>query len=96
MSALLAGGVPQKVATKFDYEVELVIVMGRTARDVSEADGLAYVFGCCTGNDFSARDLPFKTSQLMLGKTSDGFGPIGPWLVSADQVPDLHSGDRLQ
>jgi len=79
---------PQKVATKFDYEVELVIVMGRTAHDVSEADALSYVFGYCTGNDFSARDLQFKTSQLMLGKTSDGFGPIGPWLVSADQVPD--------
>ncbi len=79
---------PQKVASKFDYEVELVIVMGRTAHDVAEADALSYVFGYCTGNDFSARDLQFKTSQLMLGKTSDGFGPIGPWLVSADQVPD--------
>jgi len=79
---------PQKVAKKFDYEVELVIVMGRTARDVSEADALSYVFGYCTGNDFSARDLQFKTSQLMLGKTCDGFAPIGPWLVTADQVPD--------
>jgi 2-keto-4-pentenoate hydratase/2-oxohepta-3-ene-1,7-dioic acid hydratase in catechol pathway len=79
---------PQKVAKKFDYEVELVIVIGRTARDVSEADALSYVFGYCTGNDFSARDLQFKTSQLMMGKTCDGFAPIGPWLVTADQVPD--------
>ena len=85
------GGVinlPQSVAYKFDYEVELVIVMGRTARRVSEADALSYVFGYTTGNDFSARDLQYKTSQLMLGKTSDGFAPLGPWLVTADQIPD--------
>ena len=85
------GGVinlPDKVAKKFDYEVELVVVMGKTARDVSEADALKYVFGYATGNDFSARDLQFKTSQLMLGKTSDGFAPVGPWLVTADQIPD--------
>jgi 2-keto-4-pentenoate hydratase/2-oxohepta-3-ene-1,7-dioic acid hydratase in catechol pathway len=79
---------PQSVAKKFDYEVELVIVIGRTARNVSEADALSYVFGYATGNDFSARDLQFKTSQLMLGKTSDGFAPLGPWLVTADQVLD--------
>lgn len=77
-----------EVAKKFDYEVELVVVMGKTARNVSEQDALSYVFGYCTGNDFSARDLQFKTTQLMLGKTSDGFGPIGPYLVSADQIPD--------
>ncbi len=85
------GGVinlPQSVARKFDYEVELVIVMGRTARNVGEAEALSYVFGYTTGNDFSARDLQFKTSQLMLGKTSDGFAPLGPWLVTADQIPD--------
>ena len=76
------------MAKKFDYEVELVIVIGKTAHDVSEADALSYVFGYATGNDFSARDLQFKTSQLMLGKTSDGFAPLGPWLVTADQVPD--------
>ncbi len=77
-----------EVAKKFDYEVELVIVMGKVARNVSEQEALSYVFGYCTGNDFSARDLQFKTTQLMLGKTSDGFGPIGPYLVTADQIPD--------
>jgi 2-keto-4-pentenoate hydratase/2-oxohepta-3-ene-1,7-dioic acid hydratase in catechol pathway len=85
------GGVinlPQNVAKQFDYEVELVVVIGKTARNVSEADALSYVFGYCVGNDFSARDLQFKTTQLMLGKTSDGFGPMGPWLVTADQVGD--------
>ncbi|MDD5170262.1 MAG: fumarylacetoacetate hydrolase family protein [Syntrophales bacterium] len=79
---------PTNVATKFDYEVELVVVMGKTAHRVSEADALSYVFGYCTGNDFSARDLQRKTSQFLLGKTSDGFAPLGPYLVTADQIPD--------
>lgn len=75
-------------AEQFDYEAELVIVIGRTARAVSEAEALSYVFGYCVGNDFSARDLQLKTSQWMVGKTCDGFAPLGPYLVSADQVPD--------
>jgi 2-keto-4-pentenoate hydratase/2-oxohepta-3-ene-1,7-dioic acid hydratase in catechol pathway len=78
---------PAAVATKFDYEIELVIVMGREARSVSEADALNYVAGYCTGNDFSARDLQFDTGgQWMVGKTSDGFAPLGPYFVTADQV----------
>jgi 2-keto-4-pentenoate hydratase/2-oxohepta-3-ene-1,7-dioic acid hydratase in catechol pathway len=84
---------PTKVAKQFDYEVELVIVIGRTARDVSEAEALSYVAGYCTGNDFSARDLQRRTSQIMLGKIGDGFAPLGPWLVSADQVPDPNALD---
>ncbi len=79
---------PTHVATKFDHEVELVVVMGKTAYRVSEADALSHVFGYCTGNDFSARDLQYKTSQFLLGKSNDGFGPIGPYLVTADQIPD--------
>ena len=79
---------PTKVSTQFDYEVELVVVMGRQARDVPEEKALSYVFGYANGNDFSARDLMRVSSQLMLGKTCDGFAPLGPWLVSADQVPD--------
>ena len=84
---------PTKVAKQFDYEVELVIVIGKTARDVSEADALSYVAGYCTGNDFSARDLQRRTSQIMLGKIGDGFAPLGPWMVSADQVPDPNALD---
>ena len=76
----------EKVAKKFDYEGELVIVMGKTARDVSEADALSYVLGYATGHDFSARDLQFETNQWMPGKAGDGWGPIGPWLVTADQI----------
>ena len=82
---------PTKVAKKFDYEVELQVIIGKTARDVSEADALGHVFGYATGNDFSARDLQFrdgKATQFMIGKTSDGFMPIGPWLVGADLVGD--------
>jgi 2-keto-4-pentenoate hydratase/2-oxohepta-3-ene-1,7-dioic acid hydratase in catechol pathway len=78
---------PTKVATKFDYEVELQVIIGKTARDVSEADALGYVFGYATGNDFTARDLQFrdgKASQFMIGKTPDGFMPVGPWLVGAE------------
>lgn len=84
--------VSKEPAVQFDYEAELVIVMGRTARNVSEADALSYVFGYCTGNDFTARDLQARSSQWMLGKACDGFGPIGPWLVTADQV----DGDNLK
>jgi len=82
---------PADVAFKFDYEVELVAVMGRRAHRVSEAEALSCVFGYCIGNDFSARDLQFKTSQFLLGKTCDGFAPIGPYFVTADQIPDPHN-----
>jgi 2-keto-4-pentenoate hydratase/2-oxohepta-3-ene-1,7-dioic acid hydratase in catechol pathway len=92
-SSALAGhrgvvNVSQQPAEKFDYEVELVIVMGKTARNVAPADALSYVFGYCTGNDLTARDLQARTSQWMLGKSLDGFGPIGPYLVTADQIAD--------
>jgi 2-keto-4-pentenoate hydratase/2-oxohepta-3-ene-1,7-dioic acid hydratase in catechol pathway len=81
---------PRDVAYKFDYETELLIVMGKTARNVSEADALKYVAGYCTAHDFSARDLQLETPsvQWMIGKTLDSFGPIGPYFVSADLVGD--------
>lgn len=79
---------PTSVAHQFDYEIELVVIMGKTARDVLENNALDYVAGYCTGNDFSARDLQTLTSQWMIGKTSDGFAPIGPYFVSADLVGD--------
>lgn len=73
----------------FDYEAELVIVIGRVARDVSEQNALSCVAGYCTGQDFTARDLQSRTAQWMIGKAGDGWGPIGPWLVGADLVnPD--------
>lgn len=82
---------PTAVARKFDYEAELVIVMGRAAKDVSEADALSYVAGYATGNDLSARDLQLDTGgQWLAGKTPDGFAPVGPYLVTADQVDPDH------
>lgn len=78
--------VSKEPGKNFDYETELVAVIGKTARGVSEADALAHVFGYCTGQDFSERDQQMRSGQWMLGKTGDGWGPIGPWLVTADQV----------
>ncbi len=80
---------PTKVAEKFDYEIELVMVMGKVARDVTEEDALKYVAGYASGNDFTARDLQLETGgQWVIGKTPDQFAPLGPYLVTADQIPD--------
>jgi 2-keto-4-pentenoate hydratase/2-oxohepta-3-ene-1,7-dioic acid hydratase in catechol pathway len=79
---------PTKAAKNFDYEIELVIVFGRECRDVSEEAALDYVAGYCTGNDFTARDMQYLTSQFMYGKSGDGFAPLGPYLVTSDLVGD--------
>ncbi len=81
---------PVAVAKKFDYECELVIVLGKEAHNVAEADALSYVAGYCTGNDFTARDLQLETGgQWLIGKTPDQFAPLGPYMVTADQInPD--------
>ncbi|MFL5146613.1 MAG: fumarylacetoacetate hydrolase family protein [Microvirga sp.] len=84
--------VSKEPAEKFDYEAELVIVIGREARNVSEEEAPNYIFGYATGNDFTARDLQSRTSQWMIGKSGDGWAPLGPWLVTADQV----DGDNLK
>lgn len=75
-----------KVTQRLDYEVELGVVIGKEAKYVSKEDALDYVFGYCTANDLSARDLQKKTHQWLLGKTCDDFSPIGPYLVTADEV----------
>jgi len=78
---------PRDVSYKFDYETELVVVIGRRASNVSVEDALSYIAGYAVGNDFSSRDLQLeKGGQWMIGKTLDGFAPIGPYFVSADQV----------
>jgi 2-keto-4-pentenoate hydratase/2-oxohepta-3-ene-1,7-dioic acid hydratase in catechol pathway len=81
---------PVHAAHNFDYECELVMVIGKQASKVSEADALSYVAGYATGNDFTARDLQLETGgQWMIGKTPDQFAPLGPYLVTADQIdPD--------
>ncbi|SOD97595.1 2-keto-4-pentenoate hydratase/2-oxohepta-3-ene-1,7-dioic acid hydratase (catechol pathway) [Blastococcus haudaquaticus] len=81
------------VAEKADYEVELVAVIGRRARKVSEDRALEHVFGYATGNDLSARDLQMRSSQWMYGKAIDGFAPLGPYVVTSDEVPDPQALD---
>ena len=72
---------------EYDYEAELVVVMGKPARNVTEEDALNYVFGYTCGNDLSTRDLQFvRSNQWVLSKTFDGFAPIGPCVVTADSI----------
>ena len=72
---------------EYDYEAELVAVIGKPARNVSEEEALDYVFGYTCGNDLSCRDLQFaRGNQWVLSKTFDGFAPIGPCLVPAGEV----------
>jgi 2-keto-4-pentenoate hydratase/2-oxohepta-3-ene-1,7-dioic acid hydratase in catechol pathway len=76
-------------ATQGDWEVELGFAIGRTAAYVSEAEALSYVAGYFTANDVSERDFQINHSgQWTKGKSCDTFGPIGPWLVTRDEVPD--------
>ena len=79
-----------KDSTQLDWEVELGLVIGRTARHVSVNDALKYVAGYCIVNDVSERDFQLKKSatQWNKGKGCDTFGPIGPWLVTTDEIRD--------
>lgn len=81
-----------------DWELELGFVIGKTAQQVSPDDALAHVAGYCLANDVSERDWQIKRNgQWGKGKSFDGFGPIGPWLVTADEVPDPQALDlRLE
>ncbi|CAB1127663.1 Ureidoglycolate lyase [Candidatus Hydrogenisulfobacillus filiaventi] len=71
-----------------DYEAELVVVIGRRVHRVRPEEALAAVWGYTIGNDLSARDLQFRTGQWLLGKSADGFAPLGPYLVSAGEAGD--------
>jgi 2-keto-4-pentenoate hydratase/2-oxohepta-3-ene-1,7-dioic acid hydratase in catechol pathway len=74
---------------KSDWEVELGVVIGRKAKYVSKQDALSYVAGYCVVNDLSERAFQLEgTGQWVKGKSADTFGPIGPWLVTAEEVPD--------
>ncbi len=82
-----------KNSTQLDWEVELVIVIGSKAQHVSEKDALRYVAGYCVGNDVSEREFQLKksASQWSKGKGCDTFGPIGPWLVTKDEIKDVQN-----
>lgn len=101
-TSLLAHGAPLKVpriSSKLDYEAELAVVMGRTARFVSEAQALDFVFGYACFNDATLRDYQRRTTQWTIGKNFDATGAFGPALVTADELPPggvgLHIESRL-
>lgn len=72
---------------EYDYEAELVAIIGKPCRNVTEEDALDYVFGYTCGNDLSTRDLQFaRSNQWLLSKTLDGFAPVGPCVVTADAM----------
>jgi 2-keto-4-pentenoate hydratase/2-oxohepta-3-ene-1,7-dioic acid hydratase in catechol pathway len=79
---------PQGLTTRLDWEVELGVVIGLRGRDIPEARALDYVFGYTIFNDVSARDLQYRTSQWFKGKSLDGSCPMGPVIVTADEIPD--------
>ncbi|MCT8158673.1 fumarylacetoacetate hydrolase family protein [Pseudoruegeria sp. SHC-113] len=92
-------------AEKGDWEVELGVVIGRVAKDVSEAEALEHVAGYCVVNDLSERAFQLEHGgQWVKGKSADTFGPIGPWLVTRDEVGDTSNlgmwldlnGERVQ
>ena len=79
------------VTEKLDYEVELGVVIGKPAKGVSETSAKDHVFGYFIANDVSARDWQLHSPTFTLGKSFDTHGPIGPWIVTADEVEDPHA-----
>ncbi len=77
-----------RISSKIDYEGELAIIIGRRGKYIAEDEALSYVAGYTVANDVSARDLQFRTSQWTTGKMLDTFGPLGPALVTRDEVAD--------
>ena len=82
-----------KISRKPDYEAEFMFVIGTGGRHIAAEDWQRHVFGYTVFNDVSARDFQSVTSQWMIGKTFDTFAPMGPYLVSADEIPDPHALD---
>jgi len=91
-TSVIADGVPirlpQDLTERVDWEVELAVVIGRRAHAVAVEDALDHVFGYTIGNDVSARDLQFSDGQWVRAKSLDTFCPLGPVLVTADEIPD--------
>jgi 2-keto-4-pentenoate hydratase/2-oxohepta-3-ene-1,7-dioic acid hydratase in catechol pathway len=79
-----------------DYEAELAVVIGRGGRNILRAEALKHVFGYTIINDVTARDLQRRHKQWFLGKGIDGFGPMGPWIVTADEIDGSNLGVRCR
>jgi 2-keto-4-pentenoate hydratase/2-oxohepta-3-ene-1,7-dioic acid hydratase in catechol pathway len=83
------------ISNMLDYEIELCVVIGKKCRHVTEEDALSVVAGYTITNDFSVRDVQWASPTWMLGKSFDSHGPLGPCLVTADEVPDPQSLQML-
>ncbi len=79
------------LSDKIDFEAELAVIIGRTAHRVAAADAYDYVFGYTCANDVTARDLQDTDGQWTRAKSLDTFCPLGPWIVTRDEVPDPHN-----
>lgn len=79
------------ISTEIDWEVELAFVIGQQGKNIQEAEAMSYIFGYTILNDLSARDLQKRHHQFYKGKSLDGSAPIGPWIVTADEIPDPHA-----
>lgn len=85
------------VSAQRDWEVELAVIIGRRGRNIPASAALDYVFGYTIMNDVSARDLQTRHQQFFYSKSLDGSAPLGPWIVTADEIPDPHAlGIRLR
>jgi 2-keto-4-pentenoate hydratase/2-oxohepta-3-ene-1,7-dioic acid hydratase in catechol pathway len=82
-----------RASTRPDYEAEFAFVMGPGGRHIPASRAMDYVFGYTILNDVSARDYQFGTSQWLMGKTFDTFAPMGPWIVTRDEIADPHNLD---
>jgi len=79
------------VTAELDWEVELAVIIGRKGKNISPDQAMDYVFGYAVLNDISARDLQRQHKQFFKGKSLDGACPLGPWIVTADELPDPHN-----
>ncbi len=76
------------VSEQIDWEAELAVIIGKGGKNIREEDALAHVFGYTVLNDVTARDLQSRHKQFFKGKSVDGYCPMGPWIVTADEIPD--------
>jgi 2-keto-4-pentenoate hydratase/2-oxohepta-3-ene-1,7-dioic acid hydratase in catechol pathway len=84
--------IDERWSGQFDYEAELAVVIGRPGRDIQPERAMEHVFGYMAGNDVSARDVQHRHGgQWFKGKAIDGTCPLGPWIVTADEIPDPHA-----
>jgi 2-keto-4-pentenoate hydratase/2-oxohepta-3-ene-1,7-dioic acid hydratase in catechol pathway len=77
---------PTGVSDQIDYEAEIAVIIGRGGKGIAKADAMAHVFGYTILNDVTARDLQRRHMQWLIGKSLDGFCPMGPWIVTADEI----------